>query len=65
VKCIFISLDEEDIVLRGNPLPKFHDPSKILRLIDPLLFCKPEGSFHSNPAHHLSVEWIPLPSSGI
>jgi hypothetical protein len=65
VKCIFISLDEKDKVFRGNSPPKFHGPSKILGLINPLLFCKSEGSFHGDPPHHLPFDWIPLFSTGI
>jgi hypothetical protein len=37
--------------------PTFHHPSEILRLSDPVLFCKPEGSFHGDPPYyHLSVK---------
>ena len=62
---IIVLPNEEDKASRGNPPAKFHDRSEILRLSDPLLFCKPEGSFHGGPARHLSAEWIPVPSSGI
>jgi hypothetical protein len=65
MECILVLPNEEDKASRGNPPAKFHDRSEILRLSDPLLFWKPEGSFHGGPARHLSAEWISVPSSGI
>jgi hypothetical protein len=65
MECILVLPNEEDKASRGNPPAKFHDRSEILSLSDPLLFRKPEVSFHGGPAHHLSAEWIPVPSSGI
>lgn len=64
VKGVLILLNKKDKVPRGNPPPTLDHPSEVLRLPDPLLFCKPEGSFHGDP-HHLSAEWILFPSSGI
>ena len=46
VKDIPVFLDEENEVFGGNPSPRFHHPSEILRKVDPLLLCKPERSFH-------------------
>lgn len=46
VKKILILFFEEDKVSRRKPLAKFHDPSEILRMSDPLFFCKAKGSFH-------------------
>jgi len=65
MECALILLLEKDKTSRGNSPPKFHDPSEILRLSDPLLFCKLEGSFHRDPHPHLSADRIPLPSSGM
>ena len=62
---ILVLPNEEDEASRGNPPAKFHDRSEILRLSNPLLFCKREGSFHGGPDRHLSAEWLPVPSSGI
>ena len=61
MECALVLMPEEDKTSRGNPPPKFHDPSEILSLIDPLLFCKLEGSFHRDPHPHLSAECIPIP----
>ena len=51
---------EENEASRRNPPPKFHGPSEILRLGDPLLFCKLEGSFHRDPHPRLSAAWIAI-----
>ena len=57
VKRVLILLDKEHKVPGGLSPPTFHHPSEILRLSDPLLFCKPEGSFHGDPPYyHLSVK---------
>jgi hypothetical protein len=56
MECAFVLMYKEDKASRGNPPSKFHDPSEILRLSDPLLFCKIEGSFHRDPHPRLSVE---------
>ena len=57
VKRVFILLDKEHKVPGGLSPPTFHHPSEILRLSDPLLVCKPEGSFHGDPPYyHLSVK---------
>jgi len=52
MKGILVLLDEEDEVFKGNPSPKFHHPSEILRKVDPLLFCKPERPFHGETQDH-------------
>jgi len=56
MECALVPMHEEDKTSRGNPPPKFHDPSEILRLSDPLLSCKREGSYHRDPHPHLSAE---------
>jgi hypothetical protein len=57
VKRVLILLDKEHKVPGGLSPPTFHHPSEILRLSDPVLFCKPEGSFHGDPPYyHLSVK---------
>jgi len=65
MKSALVFMHEEDEASRGNPPSKFHDLSEILRLTDPLLFCKLERSFYRGPHPHVSAEWIPTPPSGI
>ena len=55
MECVLVLMPEEDKTSRGNSPPKFHDPSEILRLSDPLLFCELEGSYHRDPHPHLSA----------
>ena len=52
MKGILVLLDEEDKAFKGNPSPKFHHPSEILRKVDPLLFYKTERPFHGETQHH-------------
>ena len=54
-KGIFILLNKEDEVFRGDPSSKFHHPSEILRKIDPLLFCKPKRPFHAEIHDHFCL----------
>ena len=63
VKSVLTLLYKEDKVPGRKSPVLFHHPSEILRMSDPLLFCKPEGSSRGDP-HHLSVEWTLLLSSG-
>jgi hypothetical protein len=65
VKWVIAFLEKENKIARGDFPPKSHHPSEILRLRDPLLFCKREGSSHGDPPFLLSAEWIQFPSSGI
>ena len=46
MKGIIILFEAETVVWEGNPLPYFHHPFNILRMIDPLFFCKPKSYFH-------------------
>ncbi len=55
MECALVPTPEEDKTSRGNSPPKFHDPSEILRLSDPLLFCELEGSYHRDPHPQLSA----------
>ena len=52
VKPIPVLLGEKDKAFGGNPSPKFHHPSEILRMVDPLLLCKCKRSFHGEPQYH-------------
>ena len=56
VKRLVALLYEQDKTPRGNPPPWSHHPSKILSLSDSLLFCKSEGSFHTDPPPHLLLD---------
>jgi len=51
---VLVLLHEEDEALGGDPSPKPHHPSEILRMVDPLLLCKceRERSFHGEPQYH-------------
>lgn len=44
----FILEEKEDEPFRLNPLPQLHRPSEILWMVDSLLLCEPELSFHLN-----------------
>ena len=48
MKRIFIFPNEEDEVFRNASPPCSHHPSEILRIVDPLLLCKPKRPFHLN-----------------
>jgi len=60
VKQVPAFLEKENEIPGWDFPSRLHHPSEILRLIDPLLFRKPEGSFHRDPPH-LICGMDPLP----
>ncbi len=51
VKHVLALHHKKDKISRRNSSPTFHNSSEILGMSDPLLFCKPEGTFHDDPCH--------------